>query len=266
VTDSPHSILPSVERTREHELKCWPEFFEEIEQGRKTFEIRENDRDYKVGDVMLLREYAVGVGYSGRHCRRTIGYITDWKQQPRYIVMSLVDETLLRQPSHQQAEKELECPIHPSMRPADCPCGQAEQEKELAAREESVARQQRSLNEVTKGLRAVSDDRLAKLSAAEKQLADQAQEIARLKAHSTASIALADSYERDCAKAELQRDDALQRAIETLEPWLTHGDCPRFFEDTKDEPCVCGLDAALSGLSPSVGSPQNHTAAPGAVK
>jgi hypothetical protein len=41
----------------EHELKCWPEYFEPIWIGLKRFDLRKNDRGFKVGDVVLLREY-----------------------------------------------------------------------------------------------------------------------------------------------------------------------------------------------------------------
>lgn len=40
-----------------HELKCMPEFFEPVTDGRKTFEIRRLDRTYESGDVLLLREW-----------------------------------------------------------------------------------------------------------------------------------------------------------------------------------------------------------------
>lgn len=38
-------------------LKCWPEYYQEVKNGNKTFEIRNNDRDYQVGDILLLQEW-----------------------------------------------------------------------------------------------------------------------------------------------------------------------------------------------------------------
>ena len=40
-----------------HDLKTWPEYFEPILTGRKTFEIRHDDRDFKTGHVLHLREW-----------------------------------------------------------------------------------------------------------------------------------------------------------------------------------------------------------------
>jgi ParB family chromosome partitioning protein len=39
-----------------HELKCDKRFYGDVESGQKPFEVRENDRDYKVGDHLWLRE------------------------------------------------------------------------------------------------------------------------------------------------------------------------------------------------------------------
>jgi hypothetical protein len=40
-----------------HNLKTWPEFYTAIEAGEKTFDIRKDDRGFKVGDFLLLFEY-----------------------------------------------------------------------------------------------------------------------------------------------------------------------------------------------------------------
>ena len=37
-----------------HYLKIKPEYYKDIECGVKTFELRKNDRDFKVGDVLML--------------------------------------------------------------------------------------------------------------------------------------------------------------------------------------------------------------------
>lgn len=42
---------------RTHDLKCWPPFFQAVVDGTKTFELRKDDRHYRVGDILLLREW-----------------------------------------------------------------------------------------------------------------------------------------------------------------------------------------------------------------
>jgi hypothetical protein len=39
-----------------HELKCWPEFFKPIQSGEKTFELRRNDRNFHLNDILILKE------------------------------------------------------------------------------------------------------------------------------------------------------------------------------------------------------------------
>lgn len=38
-----------------HELKTDPDWFDSVADGRKTSEIRYNDREYHIGDLLLLR-------------------------------------------------------------------------------------------------------------------------------------------------------------------------------------------------------------------
>ena len=57
-----------------HDLKILPPFFEEVIAGRKTFEMRFDDRGYAVGDIVLLHEWEHGQ-YSGRRVSAKITYI-----------------------------------------------------------------------------------------------------------------------------------------------------------------------------------------------
>ena len=75
----------------EHDLKTWPEYYQEVASGAKPFEYRLNDRDYKVDDVLHLREWvpalvdeehALGLSteiragyYTGRSLRKRVTYI-----------------------------------------------------------------------------------------------------------------------------------------------------------------------------------------------
>jgi len=40
-----------------HHLKTLPEYFQPVIEGRKPFEIRENDRNFKCGDLVILEEF-----------------------------------------------------------------------------------------------------------------------------------------------------------------------------------------------------------------
>lgn len=51
-----------------HELKISPKYFDDVKSGNKRFEIRKDDRDYKVGDLITLKEYENGQ-YTGREIK-----------------------------------------------------------------------------------------------------------------------------------------------------------------------------------------------------
>lgn len=59
-----------------HSVKILPTYFEAIISGEKTFEVRFNDRDYAVGDILRLREFE-NDKYTGREALREICYMLD---------------------------------------------------------------------------------------------------------------------------------------------------------------------------------------------
>jgi hypothetical protein len=78
----------------DHEIKSQPPFFQDVLDGRKTFEIRFDDRNYCEGDRLLMREYTVSgwasIGrYTGRRMECVVGYITNFAQKPGCIVFGV---------------------------------------------------------------------------------------------------------------------------------------------------------------------------------
>ena len=70
-----------------HRLKIKPEYYQAVFDGIKNFEVRKNDRDFKVGDILILCEYdpfkyrgrggSGKDGFSGREITEKITYILD---------------------------------------------------------------------------------------------------------------------------------------------------------------------------------------------
>lgn len=82
---------------KEHHLKCWPEWFGDLWDGVRPFEIRRDDRGYKVGDQLVIEEWDPDLEtYTGRAVRRTIGYIFGYHHpglSPMYAVLSFANLT-----------------------------------------------------------------------------------------------------------------------------------------------------------------------------
>lgn len=78
---------------KEHALKTWPDFFDAMLSGKKRFEIRKNDRDFQVGDRLLLREWIPsGEFYTGRKAYFYVDYILDapkFGMRSGFVVMSV---------------------------------------------------------------------------------------------------------------------------------------------------------------------------------
>lgn len=74
-----------------HKLKTWPEPFGAIVDGLKPFEIRIDDRDFKVGDHLLLFEYdPVRDTYPGGVIEARVTYILRGKPLPEgYCAMTI---------------------------------------------------------------------------------------------------------------------------------------------------------------------------------
>lgn len=68
-----------------HEIKSWPQNFADALTGRKTFEIRKDDRPYATGDTVILCEFdplpgpddepGAMRGYTGRRAFFVIGFV-----------------------------------------------------------------------------------------------------------------------------------------------------------------------------------------------
>ena len=59
-----------------HELKVWDTYYDSLESGQKNFEVRKNDRNFQVGDLLLLNCFnPKKETYNGEKCLRRITYI-----------------------------------------------------------------------------------------------------------------------------------------------------------------------------------------------
>lgn len=60
-----------------HELKCWPSSFEALIEGDKKHEVRKDDRNFRTGDQLFLREWDPETQeYTGRHAYFNVTYKT----------------------------------------------------------------------------------------------------------------------------------------------------------------------------------------------
>lgn len=65
-----------------HHLKTLSEFFSDVKSGNKTFEVRQNDRNFQVGDTLILDEFNTDKQIvTGAWVPKEITYILD---DPRY--------------------------------------------------------------------------------------------------------------------------------------------------------------------------------------
>lgn len=76
-----------------HELKTHPEPFQAVVHGLKPWEIRFNDRNFQVGDTVVLREFApYSQVYTGSHITKRVGYMLkgpDFNIPEGFVVFTL---------------------------------------------------------------------------------------------------------------------------------------------------------------------------------
>lgn len=73
-----------------HELKILPQYFKEVVNGNKNFEVRKNDRNFKKGDLLILQEFD-GEKYTGLEIEKEIAYVLDDSKylQDEYVVLGM---------------------------------------------------------------------------------------------------------------------------------------------------------------------------------
>lgn len=84
-----------------HHLKTTDRYFDAVEDGSKTFEVRLNDRAFQTGDVLVLRRYEdTQIGprptIPFREIRKRVTFILQGGQfgiEPRYCVLGLAPVT-----------------------------------------------------------------------------------------------------------------------------------------------------------------------------
>lgn len=77
-----------------HELKVWPKQYFALTNGFKSFEVRKNDRDFHVGDLLILKEWNPDrEEFTGDMCTRMINYLLKGGQfgiEEEYVVLGLL--------------------------------------------------------------------------------------------------------------------------------------------------------------------------------
>lgn len=66
-----------------HDVKEWPKWHADLVSEKMQFETRKNDRDYRIGDVLVVREWDPDTSaYTGKLAVRVITYIMDHADLP----------------------------------------------------------------------------------------------------------------------------------------------------------------------------------------
>jgi len=80
-----------------HKLKVHPQFWMPLVEGKKLFELRRNDRNFKVADYVDLRRYdPSSIGFTGEGLSRQITYVLHPEDcpglEPGYVILGLSND------------------------------------------------------------------------------------------------------------------------------------------------------------------------------
>ncbi|MHB1086123.1 MAG: DUF3850 domain-containing protein [Minisyncoccota bacterium] len=91
--------------SQEHKLKTLARYYEAVERGEKTFEVRRNDRAFQTGDILILEkmdnegryyETIPGHNFNAKSLRKRITYLLQGGQfgiEPGFCVLGLGEPT-----------------------------------------------------------------------------------------------------------------------------------------------------------------------------
>lgn len=153
----------------DHNLKCIPEFFSVVCSGLKSFEVRYNDREFKVGDTLCLQEFIPCANCNGTgrvwdngdmtdcYCKPPHGtyteeeitvevtYILDGGRfgiDEKYVVMAIKLISYPQGGSMNEEEKFRCTKVHRTFEESiDCPdCLKARQQEKIAEKDREIER------------------------------------------------------------------------------------------------------------------------------
>jgi len=81
-TEKPHYEFPRKPEVKTHDLKILSKYYEQVFLGHKKAEFRYNDRDFKVGDHLVLREITEDKEFTGAF---TTVEVTDMTDCSKYV-------------------------------------------------------------------------------------------------------------------------------------------------------------------------------------
>ena len=94
------------ENYKEHVLKTDSVVFQDVLDGNKTFEIRFNDRDYQVGDLVILKETEFTgeqmksgqpLVYTGREIQKRISYVlSGYGLHEGWVILGIQDIKVIK--------------------------------------------------------------------------------------------------------------------------------------------------------------------------